>query len=173
MILIVDCCSEELSSREFVKPIQAIVKNKENKIVKLSEVTKHIDESEKIILCGTALKDFTYLDADFSWLKDCKKPVLGICAGMQLIAISLGAKLIDNKEIGMTPIITKDNVLGEIKEAYQLHGKSTTLPKGATVLYENSSGIQGFKKDNFFAIQFHPEVRNKQIVERFVNQINL
>ena len=50
-----------------------------------------LESYDKIILCGTALKDNAYLEQmeAFSWMKDMKKPILGICAGMQVISAVL------------------------------------------------------------------------------------
>ncbi len=177
MILLIDLCNEKdsLSNLEFVQPIKRIVESAKHKtqIVHYSELNEGIIKSaDKIILCGTALKDNEFqkqFDA-FEWIKDFKKPILGICAGMQIIGLVFGAKLTKQKEIGMTQIITKNNIFADTMiSAYELHGSSITLPEGFTEIAYNERGMQAIKKDNIYAIQFHPEVRNRKLIENFVN----
>ena len=64
MILIVNVCKEKLHYYEFIKPIEEILKKNEIKFV-----TKHykdisksdLKECEKIIICGTSLRDNQFL----------------------------------------------------------------------------------------------------------------
>ncbi len=90
MILIVNVCSDGLSYFEFVKPVEDIIRK-----TRLNSVTKHylslnrldIRQAERVIICGTAMKDFGYLDKmeKFTWITEVDKPVLGLCAGMQIL----------------------------------------------------------------------------------------
>jgi GMP synthase (glutamine-hydrolysing) len=176
MILIVDLCytKDSLSNLEFVQPIRRIVESNGEKveIAHFSELNEElIKKSKKVILCGTALKDndYVYDVENFAWLKEYKKPVLGICAGMQMIGLVFGAKLIQEKEIGMTQIITKDPIFGDTMiSAYELHGNNITVPEGFKVIAENIKGIQAIKKDKIYGIVFHPEVRNRQLIINFL-----
>jgi GMP synthase (glutamine-hydrolysing) len=176
MILIIDMCYEKdsLSNLEFVQPIRRIVESagKKTEIVHFSELNpQSIGHSEKIIMCGTALKDneFVYHKDAFEFLKDYKKPVLGICAGMQMIALVFGGKLMQEKEIGMTQVITKDTIFNDTMiSAYELHGNGIIVPEGFQVIAENVKGIQAIKKDRIYGIVFHPEVRNKQLILNFL-----
>lgn len=177
MILLIDLCYEKdsLSQYEFVFPIRKIVESLKQKteIVHMSEVTQEqVEKANKIILCGTALKDNTFIDhfREFDWLKTTTKPVLGICAGMQIIGLVFGGTITKEKEIGMTQIITKDALLGDsMISAYELHGNGITLPEGFSVIAENVKGTQAIKKDKTYGITFHPEVRNKKLIENFLN----
>jgi GMP synthase-like glutamine amidotransferase len=176
MILIIDMCYEKdsLSNLEFVQPIKRIVESAREKteVLHFSELNDEvIKNAKKIILCGTALKDneFIYHKDDFAWLKDCKKPVLGICAGMQMIALAFGSIITQQKEIGMTQIVCKDAIFGDsMISAYELHGNGTSLPDGFSVIAENIKGVQAIKKDNIYGIVFHPEVRNRQLLLNFL-----
>ena len=77
MILIINLCKEKLHYYEFVKPIEDILKNK-----KIGFFTKNykkisaddLKEAEKIIICGTSLKDNEFLEDinKFEWLKNFK-----------------------------------------------------------------------------------------------------
>ena len=101
MILVVDLCREpgSLSRYEFVDPIAGIVSRagSEYEVVHFSELTDEvIERSDRVILCGTALKDDLYakrIDL-FTWIEDLNKPLLGICAGMQVLASIFGGGIV-------------------------------------------------------------------------------
>jgi imidazoleglycerol phosphate synthase glutamine amidotransferase subunit HisH len=139
MILVVKVNEHKLHDDEFVKPLTDLLDD--FRVVDYNNV--ELEGVDKVIICGTALKDNKYLEGDFSWLKDCKIPVLGICAGMQIIGKVLGHELIKDKRIGVF-----DN-------KYYLH----------------SFRVDGFgdslEKDNFKGLLFHPEVLGKEIIKEF------
>ena len=178
MILIISTCHEKLSEEEFVMPIAEIVKSagkditiKHYKEAKLAETNK----AEKIIICGTALQDNEYLKQldKFSWLKKAKKPVLGICSGMQILALQNSAKLTENQEIGRTKIrVKKANILFQKDfDAYELHANGLENLKEFEILAESYSGTQAIKlkSKEQYGIMFHPEVRNENIVRNFLS----
>ncbi|MBC8444348.1 gamma-glutamyl-gamma-aminobutyrate hydrolase family protein [Candidatus Woesearchaeota archaeon] len=176
MILIISTCQDKLSEEEFVKPITNIVKNskKDYKIKHFMDVG-YVDDYEKIIICGTALKDNEYLNHlnKFSWLKNTNKEVLGICSGMQIIALTFNAKLIQQKEIGMTQITTKsrNKLFSKEFEVYNLHQNSLTdLDEFDILATTENDSVQAIKHKHkqFYGIIFHPEVRNETIVENFI-----
>ena len=75
MILIVNICSEKLHYYEFVKPIEDILKNKDIKFFtkpykKITE--KDLKKADKIIICGTSLRDNEFLKNfnKFKWIKE-------------------------------------------------------------------------------------------------------
>ena len=167
MILIINACADKLSEKEFVRPIAQLVKN--STVKKYSEVTdKDISSAEKIIITGTALKDFGYLKHDWGWLKNCDKPVLGICAGMQVIAQAYGVPLEDFVTIGPRKAKTvKENKLvsGEF-EAYFLHTKTAT---GFDILAttEGKPCMIKHPEKEIYGCIFHPEVMNEDIITKF------
>ncbi len=130
MILIVDMNwkKDSLGFYEFVLPIAGSCwKNSMITLIKhyLEVTNEDLNQCDRIILSGTALKDIATLSQPekFQWLKETEKPVLGICAGMETIGMVFGARLVKCLEIGMTPITTlKENpfVSGDFK-AYSLH----------------------------------------------------
>jgi len=172
VILIIDMSSNPLSRWEFVEPIRKIVKDAgfDCRIEHYTKINAtSIVKYDRIILCGTAIADNEFLRHDFSWLRATKKPVFGVCAGMEVIAKTFGGSIVDTDEIGMIEIDTDDKLLGKGKvSAYGLHGKGVSLPEGFTETASNGSGVQGMKKDNIYAIQFHPEVRNEKILEKWL-----
>lgn len=180
MILIVDLNwkKDSLGYYEFVLPIVSIVKSlDEFKVKHYLEVT-HQDtvDCTSIILSGTALKDTATLrqPEKFEWLKETETPVLGICAGMETIGLVFDARLFDSVEIGMTEIkVLKKNPLlsGDLK-AYSLHSICVEPSGNFEVWAKSAKCIQAISHERkpIYAVLFHPEVRNPQIIRNFVNQ---
>ncbi len=181
MILIIDMSykKDSLSLYEFVKPIANIVRATDDFAIKhFSEINENdIGSSEKVILCGTALKDNNFLCAleKFEWIRQFENPVLGICAGMEVIAKVLGCDIVRRSEIGMTKIriVKQDVLLSGRKEfdAYELHNLSVVPTKDFEILAESNICIQTIKhkRKPIYGIMFHPEVRNEWVVKNFIN----
>ena len=166
MILVINVNEHELHGEEFVRPVTDLLDN--FKVVHYKEMNnKDLEKSDKIIICGTALKDNEYFENldKFSWIKSYKKPVLGICAGMQIIGLIFGGKLEKNKEIGITEV----NGKLKINKVYGLHNFSVSAPEGFEVLLKSDKCIQAFKKENLVGHLFHPEVMNKELIINFSN----
>jgi GMP synthase (glutamine-hydrolysing) len=178
MILIVDLNwkKDSLGSCEFLLPIAAVVEKLDNYIVKhyLDLTDKDLSGCVKIILSGTALKDIATLSQPekFRWLKETQKPILGICAGMETIGMVFGAHLVKCLEIGMTPITTlKENILvsGDFK-AYSLHSYCVESLEDFEVWAQSAKCVQIIKHRTkpVFGVLFHPEVRNQELIKRFI-----
>jgi len=181
MILVVDMNSKEnpFGFPEFVQPIVAIAEPLEKCHVKhyLEVNEKSLSGYDKIILSGSALKDTTTLDqtAQFTWLKDCGKPVLGICAGMQTIGLVFGGHITQCREIGMTEVETsKANPLfSSTFKVYALHNYALAPSIEFEVLAESASCVHAVKhkQEDVYGVLFHPEVRNREVIERFVEAV--
>lgn len=172
MILIIKTNSERFHDLEFVKPIEKIIKNSISK--HYSEISlKDLDKADKIIITGTSLQDNKFLsDLDkFSWLKYFKKPVLGICAGMQIISLVFGGKMKSKTEIGFY----KENFTRKFfelegeQEVYHLHNNYIKIPKEFE-RFTNSKIPQAIKYKNIYGVLFHPEVRNKGLIKNFIKE---
>jgi GMP synthase (glutamine-hydrolysing) len=117
MILIVNVCADRLSHLEFVKPIENLVQKTGagfSVTHMLDLEADDVEKAEKTVICGTALKDFSYLDHldRFEWIKHSHKPVLGICAGMQIMMILFGGQILDRTRIGRSKVkIIRRNIL--------------------------------------------------------------
>ncbi|MEY3995943.1 MAG: hypothetical protein RL344_286 [Pseudomonadota bacterium] len=121
-------------------------------------------------------------------------PVLGICYGMQTMAVQLGGTVesSQSREFGSTDIEVKGNtpLLTEIIDSntvtgaallnvWMSHGdKVTCLPAGFEVIASTAScPIAGMAdtKRHFYGVQFHPEVthtlQGAVIIKRFVHTI--
>lgn len=180
MILLLDLCYEKnsLSKYEFVNPI-ADTLTKAGAHFETLHFTEIADDElgkySKIILCGTALKDNTYADRIdmFSWLKRYDGQVLGICAGMQVISAVFGGCILPQPTIGLEKleIVAETPLLGKSRqiEGYHLHNYGVTLPEEFLLVAGTTEVVEAFKhrERSLYGIIFHPEVRNKWILERF------
>ncbi len=134
-----------------------------------------------VILCGTAVGDNAVIDAagSFDWLKDHKGPVLGICVGANLICRAFGGELEELDEIGHVRLKGEggpdDPVIGALdwQEAYVTRALGPVLPVGVRALARSDAGVQAFvhKERPAYGILFHPEVRHRDIIERFCGLI--
>lgn len=167
---------DSLGYLEFVKPILSVVEPIEPCVVVhyLDLETAKTDRFSRIILSGTALKDFHYLShpEKFSWIPTSMKPVLGICAGMQTILKAYGVPLTPCLQVGMTQIqTTKANPLFSSDfQAYALHSYAAADNETFTVIAKSKDCIQAIKHKQklIYGLLFHPEVRNPEILRNFM-----
>jgi GMP synthase-like glutamine amidotransferase len=176
MILIIKICKISFHYFEFVKPIEDILKkiNKEFITIHYNELTHYlISKADKVIICGTSLRDNSFLlDFEkFNWIKEYEKPVLGICGGMHLLGLVYDGKLKKTQEIGLKKIEFKEkffDLAGKI-EVYELHNLYVESKSFEVVAKsEKCPQVVKHKHKPFYAVLFHPEVRNKKLIERFV-----
>ena len=121
-------------------------------------------------------------------------PLLGICYGMQTMAVQLGgdAKSAEKAEYGFAQIRARNHssLLNDINDeinsaghglldVWMSHGiEVTTLPKDFNLIASTDNcPIAGFANEekHYYGLQFHPEVthtkQGKAILERFVTDI--
>ena len=177
MILVLDMNRRKgsLGFEEFVLPIAATAGEKgRTETLHYSELSPSIlDRADRIILSGTPLMDREYLNhmEDFLWLRDAEVPVLGICAGLQVICRTFNTPLTESVEIGMTEIRTlKENPLfSGTFQAYELHSLAPLPGKELEAIASSEMCVQAVRHRNkeIYGILFHPEVRNGDVVRRF------
>ncbi len=125
---------------------------------------------------------------------DLKVPILGICYGMQTLAVQLGgnARNANKSEFGFAQIRARNHsqLLADISDntnpdghglldVWMSHGiEVTKLPLGFELIASTENcPIAGFanKAKNYYGLQFHPEVTHTKqgiaILERFVTDI--
>jgi GMP synthase-like glutamine amidotransferase len=172
--------NNSLYELEYVKPITQIIQRekKQFETIHYTELSEQIiKQYSHIILSGTPLKEFEYLNhiEKFDCIKDknnSNKNILGICAGCQIIQKVFGAKQTNIQEIGLfkPKILIQDKILKKesLKEIYTLHSTSFEIPNQFEILAETQIP-QIIKNNNIYGCLFHPEVRNHQIIINFLN----
>jgi GMP synthase (glutamine-hydrolysing) len=168
---------DSLARSEFVLPIAAAVEALEAYEVKhfLDIDPAELGKYRHIILSGTTLKDFAAQNhlGCFSWIQTACQPLLGICAGMQIISLTYGVHLQRCLGVGMAQITTtKSNPLfSGVFQAYTLHSLTVTPSETFEVIAESNSCIQAIRhrQKPIYGVLFHPEVRNPEILRRFLN----
>ena len=175
--LLMSTCTHALSDMEFVFPISEILSKNEHDLVHSEDCDKRLmSKYDKIIICGTSMQDFSYIDnLPFfeELLSNFEGPILGICSGMQILSLIFGASgLVDNTEVGFVEIKTlipnklfKGNFKG-----YNLHNCSVNECDTFKVLAKSENSIQAVKHKfkEIYGISFHPEVRNQEVVRNFL-----
>ena len=177
MILIIKTPNRKLHDFEFVKPIEDVLKRNDFKFksVHYSRLNKDLLKvTDKIIISGTSLKDNAFLDVinEFNWIKEFEKPILGICGGMHILGLVFNGEIKKSQEIGLTEIIFKKDFLGFHGEhlVYELHNLNVESNEfNIVAVSENCIQAIKHKKKPFYGVQFHPEVRNKSLIENFAN----
>ncbi len=180
MILIINICKEKLHYYEFVKPIEDILKKDG-----IEYFTKHYKKinkrdllkANKIIICGTSLKDNDFVEnlKEFEWIKNSDKPLLGVCGGMQIIGLLFKGKLKKKQEIGFYEENFKKEFLGlkGKKQVYHLHNYYIDFCqlKDFEIFTSFADGkipqAVRHKSKQIYGVLFHPEVRNKEMIEEF------
>ena len=178
-ILIINTSKQNLSELEYVNPIIKTIKESNNYFVKnIEDVTEELvnnKDVKRIIICGTSLKDEEYLKHinKLAFLKNTNKPILGICAGFQILGQIFDETLVKVKEIGMIPVrIISENKLVDEKEinVYSLHKNGFKVLKNFLIMgeSENCPQIIKHKTKEIYGISFHPEVRQEKIIKKFL-----
>jgi GMP synthase (glutamine-hydrolysing) len=172
MILIISTCQEKLHEYEFVKPIENIIVG-DFFVKKYNEVSgKDLKKADKVIISGTSLRDNFVLQKldNFNWLKTFDKPVFGICAGHHIIQLVFGAKLMKTQEIGVVDVDFEKDFFGLVgkQKVYSLHGRFS-LSSEFEIFGKTQECVHAVKhKDKeIYSTLFHPEVYNKEIIEKF------
>jgi GMP synthase (glutamine-hydrolysing) len=104
-------------------------------------------------------------------LFDLDVPTLGICYGMQLMALVLGGEVgaVQIREYGRSDLVVKshDGLFAgtpDVQKAWTSHGDAVfSAPQGFEVTAETPSvPIIAFEARNRYGVQFHPEVRHTE-----------
>lgn len=183
-IHLISTCSEPMLDDEFVRPISRIVEDRSGNDGRTHEISVHqalnvpyddLAIDDNLIICGTAFQDDEYLnhiDA-FRWLRDTPATVLGICSGMQILALAWGAELSSGQEIGMVEVeILRTNPLVEGHfQAYALHKHSLKGLDAFEIWAKSEDCVQviAHKRKDQYGVLFHPEVRQHEVIRRFID----
>lgn len=167
----------------------------------LTQREKDLCDSEKIIFPGVGEASFAvrklHLLNLFNLLRILKKPVLGICLGMQLMC----EKLVEGNTTGLgifpvsTEIFDKEKVkvphMGwnkvQVNEGHKLfdglkdgeyfyYANSYYVPVNEFTIAKSNNGIDfsaSIQKNNFYGVQFHPEKSGEAGIKLLKNFIEL
>lgn len=174
-ILLVSTCDNKLSEREFTTPISRIIGDNHETLHYTQCTSDNISQFNKIIICGTSLKDTSYiknLDNFRKLFYDFEGSILGICSGMPIVCSIFGSKIIGNREIGMfeVEVLNKNPLCEKSFQAYNIHNYSVKDLENFTVLAKTDTTPQIVKHNSkdVFGISFHPEVRNENILLNYL-----
>jgi len=177
-VLIVSTCRYRLSEYEFVTPLIQICRKSGAEVeVARYDSLRNVDPGRysHAVISGTALKDFDYLNyvEDFEPLLEEGIPVLGICAGAQVIALYYGSKLEDLVIIGRHPIhVVRENPLlpSGTTHAYFLLSKVIVPTRKLIELGRTGEATSLYKVEGreTYGALFHPEVLNREVIRNFL-----
>ncbi|HOJ96701.1 MAG TPA: hypothetical protein PK024_07710 [Methanospirillum sp.] len=182
MIIILDVTHPEITVLydEFVAPVERIVQacGQPVRVVRIDTLKAAVHLCTGLIICGTALADSWYRTQNLvPQLGGWTGPVLGICAGMQMLLSETGGTVMPVTEIGMIPIQVTEIGAGDILmqgrdefAAYALHQYTATRSPLWTSLATSTLTDQVVRHCLYpwYGVLFHPEVRNEWLIERFV-----
>jgi GMP synthase (glutamine-hydrolysing) len=156
----------------------------ETKIIQNTTPVGQID-AEALILSGGAARiawESPKLGSCIDYLKEFSGPILGICVGLQLMAVHCGGRAGPSEvpEYGLARIrvVEEDDLFrGLPKElsVWESHNDEVKEAKDFEVLaVSDNCAIQAMRhvKKPFYGVQFHPEVNNtehgEEILRNFV-----
>jgi len=206
-VIIVDYKSGNISS--VINSFKEVVKDKVN--IEVTSDLNKIKSSDKVVLpgqgsfksCVDALNNINGLvDTLNEFVLGNKKPLLGICVGLQMFA-DIGYEEIETKGLGWIPgkVLKIDNKKGKYKlphigwnqinivkekkifkniknnsHMYFVHSYEF-IPNDKTVISAttdySSNIVCAVEKENIFGTQFHPEKSDKIGLKIIENFINL
>ncbi|MBS7639138.1 MAG: hypothetical protein QW804_01185 [Candidatus Bathyarchaeia archaeon] len=177
--LLINLCLDPLSELEFVKPIEYILRyHGINTFIKrYMEISpEDLGLAEKVILCGSALKDDHFLtDKWFRWLEKYDRPILGVGSGSHAIAKAFGCSLINKTKIGMFKVrlIRESRLMDKrVFYAYFLTKRAIipTKPLESLAKVGNLDCMIKHESREIYGCLFHPEVMNPEIIVNFISK---
>lgn len=166
-ITIINTVKDPLHQFEFLRPITDIL-DKQGVTYNISPIKNPQLLGEKIIFSGTAIKDNSFLEHKEAarQIFASKKPILAICAGMELFV----EEFLENiQQIG--PQVTESKIFP--KYNYYLHQYGIKeISEEWEVIATTQEAIAAIQHKNqtFLGVQFHPEVSAKDVIVKFIHE---
>ena len=180
-ILIIN--NAEPGIREFAAPLEKITTNSgaHPHFVEYADCLKiDLQVFDGIILSGSPQGDdiVAHHAPFFHWIKNCEKPVFGICAGHHIAGYLYGAELLRSQEPesgDFEVTIIKDDPLfrnlPKVMTVRQMHNDSITLPNDFVLLATSPTcrnQLMKHKEKPLYTCQFHPEFYNHDLIANFL-----
>lgn len=171
---------------EFIKPLEKITEESGSTSFLLEYqdcFNFNFDTFDGIVLTGSPQGDdiVEHHSPYFEWIKNCSKPVLGICAGHHITGFLYGSKILKSEEpesgdfvierIKDDPIFLGMPLTFKVK---QMHNDSITLPVDFDLLATSKTcknQLMKHKRKPIYTCQFHPEFYNQIIIRNFIQII--
>ncbi len=181
-ILIVN--NAERGIREFAEPIEKIIEGKGSTCVFIEyEDCLNADFKlyDGVVMTGSPQGDdiVEHHSPFFWWIKNCKVPVFGICAGHHITGYIYGAEILRSieSESGdfQVELLKEDPILKGISSTIkvrQMHNDSITLPKDFVLLGSSKNcknQLMKHKQRPVYTAQFHPEYYNHDLIGNFIS----
>lgn len=184
-ILIID------NGTSYLSKLENLLESRNFRTIKFSDITSNIDENfDVVILSGghnfPVLGNESRLENEIEFIKNCRKPIFGICFGFELVAHVFDAKLelMQNKEKGVIEIevIEPDELFLNINKFNVFESHRWVVSDGGQnfkSLARSKDGIEAIKHKNLpiYGVQFHPEMFTEetcgdQIVFNFLELVD-
>lgn len=161
---------------KYISNLAKLFNNFESKIILAEKIS--FSEAEKydlIILSGSSKCSVlsyqnTKYKTEIEILKSCKKPIIGICVGFELIAYSFNLKLYRRQEKikGIVEVDLTDNSFFDFEKRFRVYNshrwyiKEVQKPLMEIAMSKYGVEIMKHEDRNIWGLQFHPEVTEPQ-----------
>ena len=171
-IAILNCDLDASNETNGASLLQGCIFNSQIINICHGEELENINSFSGFVITGSR----AHITDDHAWITNLRElvraihrlnlPCLAICFGMDIVAEEFGGTVLINEiyELGFKQIeINKNSKLfdsiGNQIWVYECHHDVTEhIPAGASLIAQNDCGIQAFVFDNFYCVQFHPEI---------------
>ena len=173
----------EADNREFVLPIQEILDalSMPYGVIEYEQLSEHEVNGYSGVILSASPKGNDIVEhhqQHYQWVRGYPKPVLGICAGHQIIGVLFGGKLLRNmkSEIGavVIQIVRDDEIFNGMERKFsvvQEHMDSVTCPQDFAVLASSDrckNQVMKHRKRPIYSTQFHAEKSETRVITNFV-----
>ncbi|MGQ8336501.1 type 1 glutamine amidotransferase [Sunxiuqinia sp. A32] len=144
-------------------------------------IAVNVDSYDGIFISGSPQGDdiVEHHQPYFLWIKDSKKPILGICAGHHITGYLYGAEYLRSVEPEsgdvLIEVLKDDPLFIDLPHSFlvrQMHNDSVPLPKGFIHLAQSKVCFNQAMKHAekpLYTLQFHPEYLNPEIIHNFTS----
>ncbi len=141
---------------------------------------KNLESFSGIILSGSPQGDdiVEHHQPYFQWIKECKVPILGICAGHHIAGYLYGATYLRSQEPEsgdfLIETIKDDLIFHQMQNTFiakQMHNDSINLPEDFELLATSATCVNQLMKHKtktIYTCQFHPEFYNHDLIVNFL-----